>query len=177
MSNTYAAGVSYDYADNGDNWITADYGLKDDGSPVNECDGGVDGLGARQSPIDIIPSEGAQFSSEDDAVTKKYLDYRIDPDMPTGTEDDGSGNEVPVSGNLWLWGNEVPVAVGKTLTYDLQALDGNYFEFTSKLSRDYYGGPSRWTARQFHMHTGSENTINGKQYDIEMHVVHTPHAD
>ena len=27
------------------------------------------------------------------------------------------------------------------------------------------------------MHTGSENTINGKQYDIEMHVVHTPHED
>lgn len=34
------------------------------------------------------------------------------------------------------------------------------------------GGDNRFNAAQFHFHSESEHTINGKRFDFEMHVVH-----
>ena len=34
------------------------------------------------------------------------------------------------------------------------------------------GAKSNFTPVQFHFHSPSENTINGKNYDLEMHIVH-----
>jgi len=31
----------------------------------------------------------------------------------------------------------------------------------------------QFNALQFHFHTGSEHTIDGKRHDFEMHIVHT----
>lgn len=31
-----------------------------------------------------------------------------------------------------------------------------------------------WNAAQFHWHAKSEHTVNGRQFDLELHVVHTP---
>jgi carbonic anhydrase len=31
-----------------------------------------------------------------------------------------------------------------------------------------------FNAYQFHFHSGSEHTIDGKRFDFEMHLVHTP---
>jgi carbonic anhydrase len=37
-----------------------------------------------------------------------------------------------------------------------------------------WGGPVRYNGVQFHFHTGSEHTIDGVRYDLEMHTVHLP---
>ena len=42
---------------------------------------------------------------------------------------------------------------------------------------DVIGGPSAFTAVQFHFHSGSEHTVNGHRYGLEMHTVHLPQAD
>lgn len=39
-----------------------------------------------------------------------------------------------------------------------------------------YGGPRRFTGAQFHFHSGSEHTVDGKRYELEMHTVHLPLA-
>lgn len=36
------------------------------------------------------------------------------------------------------------------------------------------GSSADFSAAQFHFHAPSENTINGKHMDLEMHIVHTP---
>jgi len=46
--------------------------------------------------------------------------------------------------------------------------------FTSNYASDYLWGPKVFYGIQFHLHTGSEHTINGKRYDLEMHTVHLP---
>lgn len=46
--------------------------------------------------------------------------------------------------------------------------------FMSEHSRDNLGGPLEFKAAQFHFHSASEHTINGKHYDFEMHTVHSP---
>jgi len=37
---------------------------------------------------------------------------------------------------------------------------------------DVRGGGDKFTAVQFHFHSKSEHTIDGKRYDMEMHIVH-----
>lgn len=44
--------------------------------------------------------------------------------------------------------------------------------FTSQLASTVFGTGVTWDGLQFHMHAGSEHTINGKRYDLEMHTVH-----
>ena len=45
----------------------------------------------------------------------------------------------------------------------------NYFE--SSTAKEY-GGDERNYAKQLHFHSGSEHTIDGKRFDLEMHIVH-----
>ena len=48
--------------------------------------------------------------------------------------------------------------------------EGNWFESDLALE---FGAPSkRFGAKQFHFHSPSEHTLNGKHYDMEMHIVH-----
>ena len=48
----------------------------------------------------------------------------------------------------------------------------NYFE--SSVGQDVYGASTtKFNAVQFHFHSPSEHTHNGKHYDLEMHIVHT----
>ena len=51
---------------------------------------------------------------------------------------------------------------------------GNVNMFSSSVSQDVYGGPEVFDAQQFHFHSGSEHTIDGKRFDLEMHTVHHP---
>jgi hypothetical protein len=46
--------------------------------------------------------------------------------------------------------------------------------FSSGFARDYLGGSERWSGVQFHFHTGSEHTVDGKRHDLEIHTVHVP---
>lgn len=59
--------------------------------------------------------------------------------------------------------------------------DGSYttnaqMGFTSKHGASL-GFSGLWNPLQFHVHTPSEHTINGKLFDLEMHMVHLPVAD
>jgi len=54
-------------------------------------------------------------------------------------------------------------------------------EFNNDARPNYFSAPqnyfdrktsSIWRAKQFHWHTKSEHTIEGSQYDLEIHVVH-----
>lgn len=47
--------------------------------------------------------------------------------------------------------------------------------FYSNLAQDTYGSPRRYNGIQFHFHTLSEHTVNGKYMDLEMHTVHLPY--
>lgn len=46
--------------------------------------------------------------------------------------------------------------------------------FSSSYSSDYLWGPKTFYGVQFHVHSGSEHTINGQRFDLEMHTVHLP---
>lgn len=37
----------------------------------------------------------------------------------------------------------------------------------------FYSGPTDFNAVQFHFHAGSEHTVDGYRFDLEMHTVHT----
>ena len=44
----------------------------------------------------------------------------------------------------------------------------------SRFIGDKWGGPERFTGVQFHFHSLSEHTVDGKYHDLEMHTVHFP---
>ena len=46
--------------------------------------------------------------------------------------------------------------------------------FSSGFAAKYLQGPERFSGVQFHFHTGSEHTVDGKRHDLEMHTVHVP---
>ena len=46
--------------------------------------------------------------------------------------------------------------------------------YTSQLAEKVFGTGTDWAGAQFHLHAGSEHTINGERYDLEMHTVHYP---
>lgn len=59
---------------------------------------------------------------------------------------------------------------------------GVYNRFQKRISGEYntpsyYAGPMEFNALQFHFHTGSEHTVDGYRYDLEMHTVHTAKED
>lgn len=44
----------------------------------------------------------------------------------------------------------------------------------SRYSKERLGASDTFDGVQFHFHAGSEHTIDGKRYDLEMHTVHLP---
>ena len=46
--------------------------------------------------------------------------------------------------------------------------------FESRLPEINWDGPTRWEGKQFHFHSPSEHSIDGKLHDLEMHTVHLP---
>ena len=64
----------------------------------------------------------------------------------------------------------------RTLTVDIEKLSytiespGNFSNlYATDVNGDLYG----YTAAQFHFHAPSEHYLEGQQYDLEMHIVHT----
>ena len=56
---------------------------------------------------------------------------------------------------------------------NLDAADGSNM-FTSSIADKIFGADSEFSGVQFHFHSGSEHTIDGKRFDLEMHTVHYP---
>lgn len=48
--------------------------------------------------------------------------------------------------------------------------------FSSNIGKIKYDMPTTFRADEFHFHMHSEHTIEGQQYDFEMHVVHYPNV-
>jgi carbonic anhydrase len=46
--------------------------------------------------------------------------------------------------------------------------------FRSNHNDAFLGTPPLWNATEFHWHSKSEHTIDGRQFDLEMHIVHSP---
>ena len=46
--------------------------------------------------------------------------------------------------------------------------------FKSKIASKVFGAPEEFNGLQFHFHSGSEHTVDGKRHDLEMHTVHLP---
>jgi carbonic anhydrase len=42
------------------------------------------------------------------------------------------------------------------------------------MAEELWGADTVFNGAQFHFHAGSEHTIDGKRYDLEMHTVHYP---
>jgi len=52
------------------------------------------------------------------------------------------------------------------------SLSINYF--SSKIGAEFYHAPLRFEANEFTFHSKSEHSIDGKQFDLEMHIIHRP---
>jgi carbonic anhydrase len=61
---------------------------------------------------------------------------------------------------------------GHTTQVNLSPLTTNLY--TSQLAEKVFGTGTDWAGAQFHLHAGSEHTIDGERYDLEMHTVHLP---
>lgn len=46
--------------------------------------------------------------------------------------------------------------------------------FRSKYAASVIGGPAEFEVKEFHLHSKSEHTIEGRHFDLEMHIVHMP---
>lgn len=63
--------------------------------------------------------------------------------------------------------------VGDTSKVEVNRKDQDMQKFQSRYSKMNLRN-SRFTGLQFHFHSGSEHTVSGKRYDLEMHTVHIP---
>jgi carbonic anhydrase len=52
-----------------------------------------------------------------------------------------------------------------------------YGEFSNLYATDIDGNLFGYEAREFHFHAPSEHKVEGTQYDLEMHIVHSLKAD
>lgn len=144
---TNAAGGDYNYDDgNGADWPSLTVA-------GNACGG------PNQSPIALFTEGNAGFTYEikdakDDAVTKNYANQR---DVEVAVLADTT--------KVTLNTNKDP-----TTTF---AVGNNHY--TSEYAKTVFGlNSAKWDALQFHMHSGSEHTIDGVRHDLEMHTVHVP---
>ena len=124
----------------------AEWDYKQNGAdwPDLEVEGNKCGM-KNQSPIDLRRRGWPVVDAADDNFNKFYTNQKGD---------------IPVVWN----GHTSQTAVNKE-GQDLQ-------KFTSQISKDKFGGGTRFNGVQFHFHHGSEHTIDGERYDLEMHTVH-----
>ena len=45
--------------------------------------------------------------------------------------------------------------------------------FESAIGQEVLEGPAKWSGLEFQFHTGSEHTINGERFDLELQLYHT----
>lgn len=136
------AGWVYDYKYLGRDWGSIH------GPGTNYC-----GDGEHQSPINLMTpigsygwAYGEPVPKASDQTTKKYTDVFDNVKVMWAT------NTIKV--------NLPPVEA-----------DANYF--TSMLAVDKLkAATTKFSGVQFHFHTPSEHTVDGKYYDLEMHTVH-----
>jgi len=130
LSTTNAAAA--DYADNGDLWLDADYGMMDDGvTPKNEC------RSPNQSPINIVTADWPTVDAADDEFSKEYTNFKYDT---------ASGSFRWPLDILMGDGMGADIGVGGGITYNLQGLSDNKFTFHSKLANTQFGGTDDWYA-------------------------------
>jgi carbonic anhydrase len=103
-----------------------------------------------QSPIDLKTTGLPIISELNDRFNKLYTDQ-------TGDEN----GDILVE---WKNGQTVQVAINKE-GQDTQI-------FSSSYSKDRLGATDLYTGVHFNFHAGSEHTIDGKRYDLEMHTYH-----
>ena len=53
-------------------------------------------------------------------------------------------------------------------------LEGPSNSFTSLIATQFFDADKEYDGQQFHFHSGSEHTVDGKRFDLEMHTVHYP---
>lgn len=113
-------------------------------------------------------------------------------DWPTATpackDTNQSPIDLPMPGSidqkvdLWtdkfstVYGNPQGSSVfwnGHTSQVNINPLDTQVFGFNSMHGEDK-GFSKQWKTAQFHFHTHSEHSVNGKYFDLEMHAVHAP---
>jgi carbonic anhydrase len=105
-----------------------------------------------QSPINLISEKGDGFDytiykGEEDSITKDYSNQ-------FNTQNNNNGHTTQVN---------------------LDPASTNYY--TSNLASKVFNTGNKWEGIQFHLHAGSEHTIDGERYDLEMHTVHYPAKD
>mmetsp|Transcript_18168 Transcript_18168/g.31065 ORF Transcript_18168/g.31065 Transcript_18168/m.31065 type:complete len:177 (-) Transcript_18168:483-1013(-) len=66
---------------------------------------------------------------------------------------------------------------GHTSQVDLDNTVSGPNKFESLLAQTLFGTDTKFSAAQFHFHSGSEHTIDNKRYDLEMHTVHLPNEE
>jgi carbonic anhydrase len=113
----------------------------------NEC-----GNKANQSPINLVSRLSKDFKykvydAEKDAFTKAY------------------SNAIDVNPKFNGHTNQVNLDVSATAPSNM---------FTSQVAAEIFGADTEFDGQQFHFHSGSEHTVDGKRYDLEMHTVHYP---
>jgi carbonic anhydrase len=165
MEGRRLAGGNYDYkTNNGEDWPLLSIPNKaNPPQETNEC-----GKLNSQSPIDLPSSrsDGTIVRAEDDNFNKMYYNQ-----VPKGTGVNRKNVNIK-----WVGDTSKTVVQDNA---DLSAAQGTTSFFYSDFGNTIggvSGGPTQYGANQFHFHTGSEHTIDGKRHDLEMHTVHFPKA-
>jgi len=106
--------------------------------------------GDNQSPIDLPKrvAESQMISPAEDNFQKMYSDQLVDIEV--------------------AWNGH---------TSQTSVLKDSPQIFSSRHVFNEWDGPMRFEGQQFHFHSGSEHTVAGSRFDLEMHTVHYPQAD
>lgn len=114
---------------------------------TNECGD------AAQSPINLISLDSSDFS---------YEIYEADKDTFTKDYSNQFDANPAWNGHTYQTGLKLVADGGAANT------------FSSQIAGDIFGADTTFDGQQFHFHSGSEHTVNGKRHDLEMHTVHYP---